>query len=52
MPLVKGKLASRNKTTAYVCVNQVCSYPTSDPVRFAEQIAVATPLFPPPEAKP
>lgn len=44
MPLVRSKLAQRSKTTAYVCINRVCSYPTSDPARFAEQIAVVEPL--------
>jgi uncharacterized protein YyaL (SSP411 family) len=41
VPLVKDKRALKNETTAYVCVNRVCSYPTSDPGRFADTIAVA-----------
>ena len=44
-PLVEGKTASQNRTTAYVCVDRVCNYPTADPVRFADQLAVVKPLI-------
>ena len=44
VPLVKGKIAQKNRTTAYVCVDQICSYPTSDPQRFAKQISQVEPL--------
>ena len=36
--LVKGKYAIGGKVTAYVCVDRVCDYPTSDPKKFAEQL--------------
>ena len=47
VPLVKGKRASGGATTAYVCMDRVCAYPTSDPARFAEQIERIRPLFDP-----
>jgi uncharacterized protein YyaL (SSP411 family) len=38
VPLISGKVASRGRATAYVCANRVCSFPTSDPAKFDEQI--------------
>ncbi len=38
VPLISGKVASRGQATAYVCANRVCSFPTSDPAKFDEQI--------------
>jgi len=38
VPLVSGKIAQRDRTTAYVCENKVCAYPTADPVVFARQL--------------
>ena len=39
VPLVAGKRAQGGRTTAYVCKNRVCAYPTSDPQAFAKQLA-------------
>jgi len=39
VPYVAGKTARGGRTTAYVCENQVCAFPTSDPARFAAQLA-------------
>jgi len=38
VPLVRGKLALGGQATAYVCEQQVCKRPTSDPEVFARQI--------------
>jgi uncharacterized protein YyaL (SSP411 family) len=38
VPWVRGKRAIGGKTTAYVCVDRVCAYPTSDPETFAKQL--------------
>jgi uncharacterized protein YyaL (SSP411 family) len=38
VPLVRGKLALGGRATAYVCEQQVCKRPTSDPEVFARQI--------------
>jgi uncharacterized protein YyaL (SSP411 family) len=38
LPIVDGKSAIGGETTAYVCLNRVCQYPTNDPVRFREQL--------------
>ena len=38
VPLLAGKYARGGQATAYVCENRVCDLPTTDPVRFAEQI--------------
>ena len=38
VPLVRGKLALGGQATAYVCEQQVCKRPTSDPEVFAQQI--------------
>jgi uncharacterized protein YyaL (SSP411 family) len=36
LPLVRGKNTIAGKTTAYVCENRVCQYPTNDPEKFRE----------------
>ena len=46
VPLLKDKRAIRGKTTAYVCEQQVCDLPTSDPAVFAAQIIKVEPLPP------
>jgi uncharacterized protein YyaL (SSP411 family) len=38
VPLLSGKVAQGGRTTAYVCVAQVCAYPTDDPKVFEEQL--------------
>jgi uncharacterized protein len=38
VPLVAHKTAQGGKTTAYVCEQQVCALPTTDPETFAKQI--------------
>ena len=43
VPLLKDKRAIRGKTTAYVCEQQVCELPTSDPAVFAAQITKVEP---------
>jgi uncharacterized protein YyaL (SSP411 family) len=50
VPIVGGKRALKDRTTAYVCVNRVCSFPTSDPERFAKQIVVVEPFKSPSNA--
>ena len=42
--LLAGKRALRGRTTAYVCVNRVCKYPTDDPSVFAEQLRAVQPI--------
>ena len=37
LSIVSGKSAIGGKTTAYVCENRVCQYPTNDSKKFAEQ---------------
>jgi uncharacterized protein YyaL (SSP411 family) len=44
VPLVKEKIASRGKVTAYVCERQRCELPTRDPAVFARQLAKVAPL--------
>ena len=44
VPLLRGKVAQRGRATAYVCENQVCKKPTSDPGVFEAQIRVVKPL--------
>ena len=39
VPLVRSKKARGGAATAYVCVDRVCRFPTSDPSRLAEQLA-------------
>ena len=38
IPLLRYKVAQKGKATVYVCQNQVCKLPTSDPKIFAEQL--------------
>ena len=40
-PLLKDRIARNGETTAYLCQNFVCGFPTSDPATFAEQLAAA-----------
>ena len=40
LPIVGNKSAIAGKTTAYVCENRVCRYPTNDPTIFSEQLNV------------
>ncbi len=42
IPLLEGKRPLRDKATAYVCTQQVCKLPTSDPDVFSEQITKVT----------
>lgn len=44
VPLVKSKTAQNNQPTAYVCENQTCEFPTTDPKVFAEQLGKIHPL--------
>jgi uncharacterized protein YyaL (SSP411 family) len=44
IPLLQFKTAIGGKVTAYVCEQQVCALPTSDPAVFAQQIARVEPL--------
>ena len=46
VPLVKGKIARDGEITAYVCEQQVCELPTSDPEVFQGQIEKTEP-YPP-----
>ena len=38
IPLLRYKVAQKGKATVYVCQNQVCKLPTSDPKVLAEQL--------------
>ena len=38
IPSLRGKRAIAGRTTAYVCENRVCKYPTSDPAEFKKQL--------------
>jgi uncharacterized protein YyaL (SSP411 family) len=38
VPWVDGKVARGGRTTAYVCENRVCGFPTADPDEFARQL--------------
>jgi len=38
-PLLRDRIARKGETTAYLCQNYVCGFPTSDPATFAEQFA-------------
>jgi len=38
-PLLADRIARDGKTTAYLCQNFVCGFPTSDPATFTEQLA-------------
>jgi uncharacterized protein YyaL (SSP411 family) len=41
VPLLAGKVAREGRTTAYVCENRVCEFPTVDPAVFAAQLRKA-----------
>ena len=43
-PVLVGRKARKNQATAYVCVNRVCAFPTSDPEVFAKQLRQAKPI--------
>ena len=43
VPFAQDKVTRGGKTTAYVCKQQVCKRPTSDPKVFAKQLAEVTP---------
>jgi uncharacterized protein YyaL (SSP411 family) len=45
VPLLEGKVAQGGRPTAYVCREQRCELPTTDPVVLARQLARVTPLF-------
>jgi uncharacterized protein YyaL (SSP411 family) len=47
-PVVEGRKARKNQTTAYVCVNRVCAFPTTDAEVFAEQLRQTKPIKPQP----
>jgi uncharacterized protein YyaL (SSP411 family) len=38
-PLLRGKTAQGGAVTAYVCQNQVCDSPTTDPAELEAQLA-------------
>lgn len=38
LSIVEGKSAIQGRTTAYVCENRVCQFPTHDPEKFKEQL--------------
>jgi len=37
-PLLENRIARNGQTTAYLCQNFVCGFPTADPATFAEQL--------------
>jgi uncharacterized protein YyaL (SSP411 family) len=47
IPQLSGKTARRGRTTAYVCENRVCKYPTTDPETFAAQLTGSNAAEPP-----
>ncbi|MCP4908876.1 MAG: thioredoxin domain-containing protein [bacterium] len=51
LSIVRGKRAIGAKTTAYVCENRVCQFPTNDPAKFREQL-LALPAMDEPLAAP
>ena len=44
VPVVKAKRARQGKATAYVCYDQVCRRPTTEPSVFGDQLAAVEPL--------
>jgi len=38
-PLLRNRIARDGRTTAYLCQNYVCGFPTADPATFAEQLS-------------
>jgi len=45
VPWMEKKETKGGKTTAYVCRDFTCKYPTNDPSTFSEQISETEPLF-------
>ncbi len=43
LSIVSGKTAIDGKTTAYVCENRVCQFPTNDAERFEKQLEFLPP---------
>jgi uncharacterized protein YyaL (SSP411 family) len=46
VPLLRHKKARDGQVTAYVCVNRVCRFPTSELATFREQLAEVRPIPP------
>ena len=44
LPLIKNKVAKDGKSTAYVCIGQVCLKPTNEPETLREQLAMTEKL--------
>ncbi len=44
IPLLAQKVTRKGRATAYVCVERVCQFPTTDPAEFAKQISGVEPL--------
>ena len=44
VPWARGKTTRNQRPTAYVCEHGACKLPTTDPARFALQLAEARPL--------
>ena len=44
VPVVRAKRPREGRATAYVCYDQVCQRPTSEPEVFAQQLEVVAPL--------
>jgi uncharacterized protein YyaL (SSP411 family) len=44
VPLLGSKVARKDRATAYVCIDRVCSFPTTDPNELARQVREVTPL--------
>jgi uncharacterized protein YyaL (SSP411 family) len=47
IPQLSQKRAQRGRTTAYVCENRVCKFPTTDPDTFAAQLRGSSANSPP-----
>ncbi len=50
-PLLQDRIARNGRTTAYLCENFVCGFPTADPATFAEQLAAAAAPSPLPPSR-
>ena len=44
VPMLGSKVARKDRATAYVCIDRVCSFPTTDPNELARQVREGTPL--------
>ena len=51
-PLLRGRVARRGTTTAYLCKDRVCGFPTEDPATFAKQLRDAATTSPEAQAPP